>query len=328
MVWKDGRKIPQLLERDGIPYLQFESLAQTGVVRHLFTTRGGGVSKGVYASMNLGFTRGDDPKCVEENFRRVADLLGCRREDMVSSDQTHTANVRLVTGEDRGHGITKKKTFFDTDGLVTDEPGIVLATFYADCVPLYFVDPVRRTIGLSHSGWRGTVQGIGEATVKKMRECFGSKPEDIIAAVGPSICADCYEVGQEVAEYFLGEFWEKYHNDKFCRLAEQTYEKNNTMQNSSVQNNATQDSSVQNSAMQRGALLYQKTNNASEDHAKNRKYQLNLWVANQCVLEKAGILPEHIEVTTLCTCCNSEELFSHRASQGKRGNMGAFLGLL
>ena len=314
MVWKDGRRTPQLLERDGIPYLQFENLAQTGIVRHLFTTRGGGDSKGVYASMNLGFTRGDDPKCVEENFRRVADLLGCRREDMVSSDQTHTTNVRLVTGEDRGHGITRKKTFFDTDGLVTDEPGIVLATFYADCVPLYFVDPVRRAIGLSHSGWRGTVQGIGEATVKKMRECFGSKPEDIIAAVGPSICADCYEVGQEVAEYFLGEFWEKYHNDKFCRLAEQTGERNNAVQNSG--------------AMQRGALLYQKTNNASEAHAKNRKYQLNLWVANQCVLEKAGILPEHIEVTTLCTCCNSEELFSHRASQGKRGNMGAFLGLL
>lgn len=353
MVWKDGRKIPQLLEQDGIPYLQFKSLAQTGIVRHLFTTRGGGVSKGVYASMNLGFTRGDDPKCVEENFRRVAELLGCRQEDMVSSDQTHTTNVRLVTGDDRGHGITRKKTFFDTDGLVTDEPGIVLATFYADCVPLYFVDPVRHAIGLSHSGWRGTVQGIGEATVEKMRECFGSKPEDIIAAVGPSICADCYEVGQEVAEYFLGEFWEKYHNDKFRRLAEQTGERNNTVQNSETQNSAiqnsvkqnsamqnsviqnnllqnttTQKSLVQNSAMQRGTLLYQKTNNASDAHVKNRKYQLNLWVANQCVLEKAGILPEHIEMTTLCTCCNSEELFSHRASQGKRGNMGAFLGLL
>lgn len=305
MVWKDGRRTPRLLEQDGIPYLQFESLVKTGVVRHLFTTRGGGVSEGVYASMNLGFTRGDDPKCVEENFRRIACLLGCRREDMVASDQTHTANVRLVTGDDRGHGITREKTFFDTDGLITNEPGIVLATFYADCVPLFFVDPVHLAVGLSHSGWRGTVQGIGEVTVRKMQECFGSKPEEIIAAVGPSICADCYEVSGDVAEHFLGDFWEKYHNGRFCRITTDP-------------------------AQTGGALLRRK---GKEDHvlrddSEEPKYQLNLWVANQCVLEKAGILPEHIEVTSLCTCCNSGELFSHRASHGQRGNLGAFLGLI
>lgn len=304
MVWKDGRRIPQLLEQDGIPYLQFESLTRTGVVRHLFTTRGGGVSEGIYASMNLGFTRGDDRKCVEENFRRVAELLGCRPEDMIASDQTHTVNVRLVTGADRGHGITREKTFFDTDGLVTEERGIALATFYADCVPLFFVDPAHPAVGLSHSGWRGTVQGIGEVTVQKMQECFGSKPEDIIAAIGPSICANCYEVGQDVAEHFLGEFWEKYHNDRVCRLTTDP-------------------------AKMRDALLYRKEKSHQDlENAEDVKYQLNLWAANQCVLEKAGILPEHIEVTSLCTCCNSRELFSHRASHGQRGNLGAFLGLM
>lgn len=305
MVWKDGRQTPRLIERDGIPYLQFENLEETGVVRHLFTTREGGVSKGIYASMNLGFTRGDDPKCVEENFRRIAALLRCRPEDMVAADQTHTANVRMVTGEDRGHGITKKKTFFDTDGLITNEAGIVLATFYADCVPLFFVDPHHRAVGLSHAGWRGTVQGIGEVTVRKMQECFGSKPEEIIAAVGPSICADCYEVGRDVAEKFLGEFWEKYHSDRFCRLAADPAEMS-------------------------GALLYgiRSEQSVSCEAAEEIKYRLNLWAANQCVLEKAGILPEHIEVTSLCTCCNSKKLFSHRASHGQRGNLGAFLGLL
>lgn len=305
MVWKDGRQTPQLLKQDGIPYLQFESLTKTGVVRHLFTTRGGGISEGIYASMNLGFTRGDDPKCVEENFRRIAKLLGCRPEDMAASDQTHTANVRRVTGDDRGHGITRKKTFFDTDGLVTEERGIVLATFYADCVPLFFVDPVHPAVGLSHAGWRGTVQGIGEVTVQKMQECFGSKPEDIIAAVGPSICAGCYEVGPDVAEHFLGEFWEKYHNGRICRLTEDP-------------------------AGIGSALLCRKRNADNElpDDAEGIKYHLNLWAANQCVLEKAGILPEHIEVTSLCTCCNSRELFSHRASHGQRGNLGAFLGLV
>lgn len=304
MVWKDRRQTPQLLEQDGIPYLQFKSLAKTGVVRHLFTTRGGGVSEGIYASMNLGFTRGDERKCVEENIRRIAELLGCRREDMIASDQTHTANVRLVTGADRGHGITREKTFFDTDGLVTEERGIVLATFYADCVPLFFVDPVHPAVGLSHSGWRGTVQGIGEETVRKMQEYFGSKPGDIIAAIGPSICADCYEVSQDVAEHFLGEFWEKYQNDRFCRLTTDP-------------------------AKMRDALLCRKEKSHQDlENAEDVKYQLNLWVANQCVLEKAGILPEHIEVTSLCTCCNSEELFSHRASHGQRGNLGAFLGLV
>ncbi len=254
--------------------------------------------------MNLGFTRGDDRKCVEENFRRIAKLLGCRPEDMIASDQTHTVNVCLVTGANRGHGITREKTFFDTDGLITEERGIVLATFYADCVPLFFVDPVHPAVGLSHSGWRGTMQGIGEVTVQKMQEYFGSKPEDIIAAVGPSICADCYEVGQDVAEHFLGEFWEKYHNDRFCRL---------TMEPDKM----------------RDALLCRKEKSHQDlEDAEDVKYQLNLWVANQCVLEKAGILPEHIEVTSLCTCCNSGELFSHRASHGLRGNLGAFLGLV
>ncbi|MDE6713222.1 MAG: polyphenol oxidase family protein, partial [Lachnospiraceae bacterium] len=123
MVWKDGRRTPKLLEQDGIPYLQFESLVKTGVVRHLFTTRGGGVSEGIYASMNLGFTRGDDRKCVEENFRRVARVLGCGCEDMIASDQTHTANGRLVPGAERGHGSPREKSFCDTDGLIPGERG-------------------------------------------------------------------------------------------------------------------------------------------------------------------------------------------------------------
>ncbi len=321
MQWKDGRQVPRLDLQEGIPFLQFESLERTGIVRHLFTTRGGGVSKGVYASMNLGFTRGDERSCVEENFRKIAGILHCAVEDMVASDQTHTANVRLVTGEDRGHGITREKTFFDTDGMITDEPGIVLVTFYADCVPLFFVDPVNKAIGLSHSGWRGTVQGIGEVTVKKMRECFGSKPEDIIAAIGPSICADCYEVGEDVADHFLGEFWERYQSQRFCRLAAEPEERNNSLLYRKEQ-------------LSVGMSGYNKPGEARTDdpaaiiNSETGKYRLNLWAANQCVLEKAGILPEHIEVTSLCTCCNSGELFSHRASQGKRGNMGAFLGLL
>ena len=302
MIWKDGRQVPQLQERNGIPYLQFESLEKVSGIRHLFSTRGGGVSEGIYESMNLGFTRGDRKEYVEENFRRIAGILGCTPKDMIAADQTHTANVRLVTAEDKGHGITEKKKFYDTDGMITKEPGIVLATFYADCVPLYFVDPVKRAIGLSHAGWRGTVQGIGEVTVKKMIECFGSQPEDIIAAIGPSICSDCYEVGEDVAEAFLGEFWERYHNNGIQKLTKEEKE--------------------------RSFSLLQEVVKKDETLEVEQKYHLNLWAANRCVLEKAGILPEHIEVTGLCTCCNSKDLFSHRASCGQRGNLGAFLGLI
>ncbi|MDE6685979.1 MAG: polyphenol oxidase family protein, partial [Lachnospiraceae bacterium] len=112
-------------------------------------------------------------------------------------------------------------------------------------------------------------------------------------------------VSQDVAEHFLGEFWEKYHNDKFCRLTTEP-------------------------AKMSDSLLCRKKKppQGSDEDGEDIKYQLNLWVANQCVLEKAGILPEHIEVTSLCTCCNSGELFSHRASRGQRGNLGAFLGLV
>ena len=164
----------------------------------------GGVSGGCFSSLNLSFDRGDDPEAVRENFRRIGAAIGVRCEDMVLSKQTHTTNVRVVTEEDRGKGIIRERDYTDVDGLVTDVPGLCLVTSYADCVPLYFVDPVRRVIGLSHSGWRGTVGKIGKKTVQVMQEKFGCEPADILAAVGPSVCLDCYEVSADVIDKFRG----------------------------------------------------------------------------------------------------------------------------
>ncbi len=178
-------------------WLTFPALEKTGMVRHLFTTRLGGGSEGIFASMNLSYTRGDRKEAVDGNFRRVAKALGCAIEDFVCADQTHTTNIRKVTAADRGKGVTKPKDYQDTDGLITNEAGVVLVTFYADCVP--------------------------------------SKGGD--------------------------------------------------------------------------------------------KYLLDLWKANFYVFTEAGVPAEQISVTDICTCCNPDYLFSHRASQGKRGNMGAFLGL-
>lgn len=195
------------------PFLSFDLLEESGIVRHGFSTRYGGVSEGIFASMNLSFKRGDDPKRVSENFHRMAEALGVSIDDMVLSDQTHTANVRLITAQDRGMGVVRPQSFHDVDGMVTDTPGIVLVTSHADCVPLFFVDPVRKAIGLSHSGWKGTALKIGAVTIRKMGELFGSRPQDILSVVGPCICRSCYEIGEDVAVQFRDAFPEGQFNE-------------------------------------------------------------------------------------------------------------------
>jgi YfiH family protein len=257
-----------------LPMLKFQLFQREKGIQHGFSTRLGGVSTGIYESLNLSFTRGDDPASVLDNYRRVSDYFGVDLEHIVTSDQTHTTNVIEVTSLHGGSGITRERDFTDVDGMVTKEPGLLLATFYADCVPLYFYDPVHKAIGLSHSGWRGTVNRMGAATLERMKECFGTNPEDVIAAIGPSICQDCYEVSEDVAFAFKKEF------------------------------------------LNPQIVLPGK---------KEGKYQLDLWKANREVLLSAGIKEENLAVTNICTCCNEQLLFSHRASQGRRGNLGAFL---
>ena len=169
--WHEGTASHmQIKENKGVTWLTYPAFEQFTDIVHGFSTRLGGVSEGIYASMNLSFTRGDEDAAVHENYRRFAVALGFSEKDIVTSDQTHTANVRIVTDEDRGNGITKPRSYTDVDGMITNVRGLVLATFYADCVPLYFVDPVHHAIGLSHSGWRGTVAKIGAVTIRKMQE--------------------------------------------------------------------------------------------------------------------------------------------------------------
>ncbi len=201
--YKNEDRILEERESCGVPYLSFPALEQTSLVNHGFSTRLGGVSKGCWSTMNISTTRGDDPAAIEENTKRIARAIGVRPENMVFTHQTHTTKVAVAGAKDRG------RRFLETDGLVCNTPGICLVTFYADCVPLYFLDPVRKAVGLSHSGWRGTVNKMGKKTVEKMAEAFGSRPSDIIAAVGPSICQDCYEVSEDVIREFRGNFPEK-----------------------------------------------------------------------------------------------------------------------
>ncbi|MBR1853327.1 MAG: peptidoglycan editing factor PgeF [Lachnospiraceae bacterium] len=204
----DSKKEPVLVQEQSgeLEYLTFPALSELVFIRHLFTTRTGGVSRGDCATMNLSFTRGDDAEAVKENYRRVCAVLGTKPEQVVASMQTHTTNIRQVTPKDQGKGVVMPLDYQGVDGLITDEPGIALVCFYADCVPLYFVDPVKRVIGLAHSGWRGTVERMGGHMVRRMQEAFGSRPEDLITAIGPSICRDCYEVSEDVALQFRRQF--------------------------------------------------------------------------------------------------------------------------
>lgn len=261
--------------REEFPLLYYPLLEDFSFVKHGFTTREGGVSKDIFSTLNLSYSRGDDKEAVDENYRRVANTFGLSSSQIVCSDQTHTTNVYVVTKNDAGVGVTRPKEYTDIDGLITNQPGLLLATFYADCVPLFFVDPVHKAIGLSHSGWRGTVCRMGQKTLEKMAEEYGTNPKDVYAAIGPSICQECYEISEDVAVEFLKEF-----------------------------------------PLYKNEILIDKGNG---------KYQLDLWKTNEIVLKEAGILVDHIAVTNICTACNDKLLFSHRKSNGKRGNLGAFM---
>ncbi len=283
--------------RVNLEYLTFDLLEKTGIVKHLFTTRTGGVSEGIYSSMNLSFTRGDDSEHVLQNYKRIGNVLGCDVTDIVASHQTHTTNIYRVTDKDKGKGVVCARDYEEIDGLITNEKGIALTTFYADCVPLYFVDPKQKAIGLAHSGWRGTVQQMGACMVKAMQEQFGSHPKDLIAAIGPSICQDCYEVSEEVAVAFE-ELLQSIHAEEILKeIAESSC--------------YTHKDGNQRKVIERGR--------------REGKYQLDLWLANLIILRNAKIPLQQIAITDICTCHNAEYLFSHRASEGKRGNLAAFL---
>ena len=189
-------------EKDGVVYYTFPAFDEIPFVRHGFSTRLGGVSEGLYASMNLSFTRGDEDERVRENFRRLCGAIGVPAQQTVVSAQEHHTNLHVCTEADCGRGVTRERGYTDIDGLLTDRAGVVLCTQYADCVPLFFVDPVRRAVATSHAGWRGTVARIGAVTVERMCREYGCKRENILAAVGPSIGPCCFEVDAPVQQAF------------------------------------------------------------------------------------------------------------------------------
>lgn len=262
------------------PFIEFPDLTAISFIKHGFSTKLGGVSKGIYKSMNLGFLRGDEEDKVRENYNRICRSIGIDEKDLVFTDQVHGTVVRRATKEDKGKGFLYPRDYQGVDGHITNEIGVPLIVFTADCVPLFFVDKKKHAIGAVHSGWRGTKEKIAKITVERMNEEFGSDCKDMIAVIGPSIGAECYEVSDDVAQ----EFKNNYSKEEIRQFLFAGKEKD--------------------------------------------KYQLDLWKANQIALLQAGIKKENIIISELCTMCHSELLFSHRATNGKRGSLAGFIQLI
>lgn len=274
---KGNRNSTRINFKDNVPYISYRALADIKWLKNGFSTRLGGVSEGVLSTMNLGFGRNDLPENVVKNHEIIANAIGINPENIVASKQTHTTNVKIVSKKDCGKGIYRERDYDDVDGMITNEKEIVLATYFADCVPLYMVDTKNKAIGLSHSGWRGTVGKIGKITLDLMKETYGTNPKDVIACIGPSICRDCYEVSEDVATEFEAAF----------------------------------------KGREKDILI----------NKGNGKYQLDLWECNYIIFKECGVYEENIHMPDICTCHNMEMMFSHRATQGRRGNLAAFLSI-
>jgi YfiH family protein len=188
------------VERNGVRFYQAWNLQKSGLVKHGFSTRTGGVSPEPYESLNLGLGTDDDPLNVIANRRAFASALGIDPTRIVVPKQSHGGRVARVSAADAGRGAREYDDGIpETDALVTNESGVTLALHFADCVCVFLLDPVKRAIGVAHAGWRGTAEKIVQATVEAMSGEFGSDPGTLLAAVGPAINRHCYEVGPDVA---------------------------------------------------------------------------------------------------------------------------------
>lgn len=258
-----------------VPYLTYKTLEEVPFIRHAFSTKLGGVSKGEFTSMNFALNRGDNLNDVIENYKIFCKATGFDFNTLVASAQDHNTFVRKVTSENYGVGITKPRDIQSVDALVTNEPNVTLVTYYADCTPVFFVDKVKKVIALAHAGWRGTVGKICKNVIEIMVNEYGSKPEDILCCIGPAISKCCYEIDEGCYSQFVGA----------------------------------------------GGLDIDKI----MTDKGNGKYMADLLETNKQIILSCGVPLCNITVSDVCTKCNSDLLWSHRATNGHRGTLCAFM---
>jgi YfiH family protein len=198
-----------------------ELLASLPWCAHGVSQRRGGVSTGPYDSLNLGLHVGDDPVLVRDNRQCAAEALGWDASSMVCAAQVHGTEVALVESTACGRGVSEYDDAIpDTDSLITNNSGVLLTLFFADCFPVIFADPTHRAVGVAHAGWRGTVDGVAENTIHAMAMAFGTRPEDLRVAIGPGIRTCCFSVGDEVSAKFPVKVCSRRDGANFVDLAE------------------------------------------------------------------------------------------------------------
>ncbi len=248
-------------------YLKSDLFDDTKIT-HCFTTKLGGVSHGDIKGLNLGFRVKDDEVSVRENYRLVACDMGIDLDRMVLSKQTHTDNIRIISKDDFGKGITRTSDIEDTDALITNIEGAALVVFAADCTPILLFDPTQKVVASVHSGWRGSVKGIAPKCVRLMDAVFGSNPQDILTAIGPCIGQCCFEFGNDATDYF---------DTKYLKA----------------------------------------TNNG--------KYMVDLRSYISDSLTSVGINKNNIDISDVCTMCNTDKFYSYRSNRDKTGRQAAII---
>lgn len=259
-----------------VPYFRIPLLEDTGLVRAVFSTRLGGVSPAPYASMNLSWNRGDDPANTQANYEIFCRAMGWDPARVAQCHLIHSTIVLEAGEEDLGRITSSDHApAREGDGFITDRRDIVLRQTFADCVPIWLLDPVRKAVAMLHAGWRGTVAGMAARGVEALAARYGSDPRDILAAVGPSIHPCCFAIRDDVADPLEASF-------------------------------------------PGAGLVIPGTDQPRGDLQK----------CNELWLRKAGVLPEHIAMSGLCTSCSTDLFFSHRAEKGKCGVMAGMIALL
>ena len=280
MKWVDG---PEL----NVPYYTFEQIDQTGLVKCAYTTRVYRENGKLTDLYQPRLTAGSDPEKVAYCTQLLADQFGADRDHVVHSVQKHTANIHQITEADLG-AEENRPSLMAVDGLITDRPGVMLQSFGADCPSVYLLDPVHKAIGLCHSGRKGTQFHIAGKMLAEMERAFGTRPEDVLAAISPGICCDCYEVGDDVAEEFVQDYAEHGHGaGKVDALPE------NDMQKREL---------IIAAAKKLGGIA----------EIRRGRYHLDLNRAIAGSLEQRGVPASQIEMSDLCTRCRSDIFYSFR----------------
>ena len=288
--------MPNRVPKQGkINILRASHLGRLPWLAHGFTARSGGFSRGYGGgSLNLGFTKDDSKSSVERNrtamLRELCDGQGLW--PLMTLRQVHSDIIRFVD--------SPAESQLAGDGLITATPGLLLGIQTADCLPIILVDPRRRAVGVFHAGWRGTVKRIVEKGVGEMRRCFGSRPRDLRAVIGPGIHGCCYAVGSEVREHFESQF--AYAAKLFREVEERD------------------------PVREKYPMLFL-TACAPGHSVLPKKISLDLVEANRQQLLAAGVSANSIEASPLCTNCRTDLLFSYRAEKGKTGRMMGVVGI-